>query len=153
MPLQFYTLYEQKISNLRPLLFVTFPQEFRKSKKFGHWTSGSGGKKTFKRSKQMKKNWRDKKLPRRFYTLYEQKFSNLWTLPLITFPQGFRISKKFGHWTSESGGKKTFKRSEQMKKICKKLFFAAAILHLLGAKVFKYETTSFHYFSPRIPNL
>ena len=51
-----YTLYKQKFSYLRPLLFVTFPQGFRKSKKFGHWTSGSGGKKTFKRSEQMKKN-------------------------------------------------------------------------------------------------
>ena len=28
----------------------------------------------------------------------------------ITFPQGFRISKNIGHSTSESGGKKTFKR-------------------------------------------
>ena len=35
--------------NLRPLLSITFPQGFQKSKKFGHWTSGSGGKKTFKR--------------------------------------------------------------------------------------------------------
>ena len=28
----------------------------------------------------------------------------------ITFPQGFRISKKFGHPTLGSGAKKTFKR-------------------------------------------
>ena len=42
---QFYTLYEQKFSNMRPLLSITFPQGFRKSKKFGHWTLGSGGKK------------------------------------------------------------------------------------------------------------
>ena len=34
----------------------------------------------------------------------------------ITFPQGFQKSKKLGHWTLASGGKKTFKRSEQMKK-------------------------------------
>ena len=47
---------------------------------------------------------------RRFYTLYEQKFSNLRPLLSITFPQGFRISKIFGHPTSGSGGKKTFKR-------------------------------------------
>ena len=50
---------------------------------------------------------------RRFNTLYEQKFSNLRPLLPITFPQGFRISKKFGHWTSGSGGKKTGKRSEK----------------------------------------
>ena len=43
---RFYTLYELKYSNLRPLLSITFPQGFRKSKKFGHLTSGSGGKKT-----------------------------------------------------------------------------------------------------------
>ena len=47
---QFYTLYEQKFSNLRTFLSITFPQGFRKSKKFGHWTSGSGGKKTINRS-------------------------------------------------------------------------------------------------------
>ena len=34
-----------KTLNLRPLLSITFPQGFRKSKKFGHWTLGSGGKK------------------------------------------------------------------------------------------------------------
>ena len=51
--------------------------------------------------------------PRRFDTLYEQKFSNLRPLLSITFPQGFRISKKLGHWTSGSGGKKTGKQSEQ----------------------------------------
>ena len=31
-----------------------------------------------------------------------------------TFPQGFRISKKFGHWTLGSGGKKTVKGSEKV---------------------------------------
>ena len=43
-PRRFYTLYEQKLLNLRPLLSITVPQGFRKSKKFGHWTLGSGGK-------------------------------------------------------------------------------------------------------------
>ena len=42
---RFYTLYKQKFANLRPLLSITFLQEFRKSKHFGHWTSGSKGKK------------------------------------------------------------------------------------------------------------
>ena len=49
---QFYTLFEQKFSNLRPLLSITFPQGFQKSKKFGHWTLGSGGKKTVKQSEK-----------------------------------------------------------------------------------------------------
>ena len=35
---------------------ITFPKGFLKSKKFGCWTLGSGGKKTFKGSKPMKKN-------------------------------------------------------------------------------------------------
>ena len=43
---RFYTIYEQKFSNLRPFLVITFPQGFQKSKKFGHWTLGSGGKNT-----------------------------------------------------------------------------------------------------------
>ena len=32
---------------------------------------------------------------RQFYTLYEQKYSNLRPLPSISFPQGFGKSKKF----------------------------------------------------------
>ena len=43
-PRRIYTLYEQKLSNLRQLLFITFPQGFRKSKQFGHWPLESGGK-------------------------------------------------------------------------------------------------------------
>ena len=34
---------------MRPLLSTSFPQGFRISKNIGHPTSGSGGKKTFKR--------------------------------------------------------------------------------------------------------
>ena len=67
---RFYTLYEQKCSNVRPLLSITFPQWFRKSKKFGHWTSGSGGKKMFKRNEEIIKNGKKLFPPRRFYTLY-----------------------------------------------------------------------------------
>ena len=33
---------------MRPYLFITFPQGFQASKTFGHLTSGSGGKNTFK---------------------------------------------------------------------------------------------------------
>ena len=112
---RFDTLYKQKLSNLRPLLSMTFPQEFRKSNKIGHFTLGSGGKKMFKRSEQMKKRKNCIKLflPRRFYTLYEQKFSNLRPILSITFPQGFRKFKMFGHLTLGSGGKKTVKGSEE----------------------------------------
>ena len=41
--------FQTKSSNLRPLLSITFPQGFRISKNIGHPTSGSAGKKTFKR--------------------------------------------------------------------------------------------------------
>ena len=54
-----------------------------------------------------------------------------------------------GLW--EVGAKKTLKRKEQQKKKIHEFFLlAATILHPLWANVFfKYETTSFHYFSPR----
>ena len=83
----FTTLMSKSFQILRPILSITFPQGSRKSKKFGHWTSGSGGKKTFKWSEQMK-NIRKKLffLPQRFYTLYEQKISNRRPLLSITFP-------------------------------------------------------------------
>ena len=60
---------------------------------------------------------------RLFYTLLKEKFSNLRLLLSITFPQGFRKFKKFGQWALESGGKKTFKRSEPMKTKSVKNFF------------------------------
>ena len=92
---QFYTLYEQKFANLKLLLSITFPQGFRKTKKFGHLTSENGRKKTFKLSEQLefscKKNFFAQ---RQFYTLYEQKLLNLRALLSISFPQGFRKSKK-----------------------------------------------------------
>ena len=72
----FFTLYEQKVSNLRPLLSITFSQGIRKSKIFGHQTLESGDKKTFKWSEQIKNICKKKKMfsPRRFYTLYEYFF-------------------------------------------------------------------------------
>ena len=46
---RFKTIFKQKCSNMRHLLSTTFPQGFRISKNIGHPTSGSGGKKTYKR--------------------------------------------------------------------------------------------------------
>ena len=62
----------------------------------------------------MKKKIRNFFLLWQFYTLYEQKFSNLRPLFSITFPQGFRIFKKFGHCSLQSRGKTTVKRSEKV---------------------------------------
>ena len=49
----------------------------------------------------------------RYYTFYEQKFSNLTPLLTITFPQGFQ-KKNVGYWTSENGGKKIVNWSEKV---------------------------------------
>ena len=89
-----------------PLLFPK-DSENLKSLDIGLWEVGA------KRRLNGVNKWKKicKKLfsPRWFHTLYELKFSILWPLLSITFPQGFQKSKKFGHWTSRSGGKKTFK--------------------------------------------
>ena len=45
---QFLIIFVHTNLDIRPLLSITFPQGFQKSEKFGHWTSGSGSKKTFK---------------------------------------------------------------------------------------------------------
>ena len=64
----------------------------------------------------------------------------------ITFPQGFpKLKKKFGHLTVGSGGKKRLNGTSQDWTHKKKV-----ILHSFSVKVFKSETTSFHYFSPSI---
>ena len=111
LPRQFYTLHERNFSNLRTLLSITFPQGFRKTKWFRHWMSGSGGKKTGKRSEKH----RYQKI-----LLSKTKFAQ----KLIFFVCGnftpfistnlqiwaHWISKNFGHPNLGCGGKKTFKR-------------------------------------------
>ena len=82
---------------------------------------------------------------KQFCILYKQKFSNL-----RPFLQGFQKSKSLDIGLPEVGAKRHLNRVNKWKKICKKSFFAAAILNPWWAKVFKSETTSFHYFSPRI---
>ena len=56
----------------------------------------------------------------------------------------------------EVGAKRPLKKTENRrrpKKVKKKTFFCAAILDNFQTKMFISETTSFHYFSPRILNL
>ena len=99
---QFNTLYEQKFSNLTPLLPLHFPKDSENLKKFKYWTLESGGKKTFKQSEQTKKISKKNFLaPRRFYTLYGKKLANLRQLQYITFPKGFRRRRK--KWTFDFG--------------------------------------------------
>ena len=97
---------------------ITFPKEFRFfffQLDIGLWEVGAN-----RSLIQVIKWWKseEKKFPwpRRFYTIVEKKCSNLKPLLSISFSQGFRISKKIGHWTLGNGDKKTFKWSEQMKK-------------------------------------
>ena len=151
----FLTIFKQKWSYLRPLLFITFPQGFRISKNIRHPTSGSEGKKTVKRYLKSKKSERKKLFLRGdFRQYFIQKCSHLRPFLSITFLQGFRISKNIGHPISGSGGKRTVKRYlKSKKKVMKKTFFCAVILDSFQTKMFIFETTSFHYVSPRIPNL
>ena len=155
---QFQTTSKHKCSNVRPLLSITFPHGFRITKNIGHPTSGSGVKKTVKRYFKSEKKRRKKTFffARRFQTIFKQKCSYLRPLLSITFPQGFQISKIIGHPTLGSGGKKTVKKDPKPKKTKKseeKNFFCAAILDNFQTKMFNSETTSFHYFSPRISNI
>jgi hypothetical protein len=54
----------------------------------------------------------------------------------------------------EVGAKRPLNGTLKVKKVGeKKTFFCAAILDNFQTKMFISETTSFHYFSPRIPNL
>ena len=88
---------------------------------------------------------------RRFCTIYEQKFSNLRPFLFITFPQGFRKSKKFEHWTWGSGGKNTFNLSEQMReeKKCKINFFCRANFTPFMSNSFQIWDHFFPFLSPK----
>ena len=83
---------------------------------------------------------------RRFNTLYKQKFSNLRQFFPLLFPKDSENLKSLDIGPWEVGTKRRLTRAKKLKKI-RNFVFAAAILHPLWAKVFKAETTSFHYFS------
>ena len=74
---------------------------FWKSKKFGHWTLWSGGKKTMKQSeKTNKKTLKKKQILRWFYTLYGKSFQiGDHFFPLL-FPEDSKNLKSFyiGLW-------------------------------------------------------
>ena len=75
-----------------------------------------------------------------------QKLKNLWRYSKISdipFDQRSLIHR-------EAWFPPCFVRQNQPKKT---IFFCLAILDHFQTKMFKSETTSFHYFSPRIPNL
>ena len=88
------------------------------------------------------------------FTPFISKSFQIWDhfFPLL-FHKNSKNLKSLDIWLREVGAKKRLNGVNKWKKINKKTFFAAAISHPLWAKVFKCETTSFHYFSQRIPNL
>ena len=112
MPRRFCNLYEQKFSNLRPVLSITFPQEFRKSKKFGHWTLWIWGKKTFKRSEQMKKNCRSD------FTPFMGKSFQVWDhFYALLFPKDSENLKSLDIGLYELGAKRRLNGVNNWKKI------------------------------------
>ena len=73
--------------------------------------------------------------------------------PLL-FPKDSESLKILDIRLWEVGAKRPLNGTSKVKKVKKKiLFFCAAILDNFETKMFTSETTSFHYFSPRIPNL
>ena len=101
----FYTLYEKKLSNLRLLLFITFPQGFQKNLKFGHLTLGRGGGKPFKWSEPIKKSV--KQIFRRGdFTPFMTKSFPIWDhfFPLL-FPKDSENLKSFDTGVLEVGAK------------------------------------------------
>ena len=132
-----------KFYDLRPLLSITFPQEFWIYLiKIGHLVLGRGGKKTFKRGEQIT----NKKLffCRSNFTPLLRKNVPIWDqfFPLL-FPKDAEYLKCLDIWLWEVGAKRPLSRVNKWKKSVKKTFFDAAILHHLWTKKFTSETTKY----------
>ena len=104
---RFYTLYEQKYLNLRPLLSISFPQGFRKYKKFEHLTSESECKKTLNGLNK----WRKKSVKNFFrrgdFRPFLSKTVQIWDpfFPLL-FPKDSKSLKLLDIQLREKGAKK-----------------------------------------------
>ena len=72
---------------------------------------------------------------------------------LLLFPKDSESLKILDIRLREVGAKRPLNGISKVKKSEKKTFFGAAILDNFQTKMFISETTSFYYFSPRIPNL
>ena len=72
----------------------------------------------------------------------------------LLFPKDSESLKILDIQLWEVGEKRPLNVTSKVKKVReKKLFFCAAIFDNFQTKMFISETTSCHYFSPRIPNL
>ena len=101
---RFYTLYEQKCSNLSPLLSITFPQGFRKSKKFGHWTSEVRAKRCLNGLNKFKKK-SVKKCRHDDFTPFMSKNLQIWDFFPTLFPKDPEIPKSLDIGLQEVGAK------------------------------------------------
>ena len=108
MPRQFYTFVEHK--NFFPLLF---PKDSEYLKFLDIALREVGAKRPLNGVNKWRKFLKNFFRRGDFTPFFCKKSSNLRPLLSITFPQGFRISKNFGHWTLGCGSKKTVKHSEQ----------------------------------------
>ena len=125
-----------------------FPKDYKNPKSLDIGLQEVGVKRLFNGVNKLRKKSVKKVFQRQFYTLYEQKLTNLRPLLLLLFPQGFhKYKKKFGRWALGSEDKKTVKRSEKhhyQKKSSsvrqnfaqKQTFCCAVILHIFLIKVF-----------------
>ena len=126
---QFQTTSKQKISNLKPLLSITFPQGFRITRNIRHPTLGSGGKKTVKRYLKSEQNYPNQANKFLCYSVKKSRIRETKNFSIDADSRTDTILERLG------------------------FFLCLSILDHFQTKNFKSETTSFHYFSPRIANL
>ena len=115
LPRQFYNINEQKFSDLRPYLFITFPQGFWKLKNLNIKLQEVGPKRCLNRVDK----WRTKKSVKNFFRrgyLTPFKFSNL--RPIL-FPEDSKNLKGFHIGLWEVGANRPLKgvRNTNTKKI------------------------------------
>ena len=126
---------------------------------FGKW-----GTKTFTQGEQMKKTSINNFFHRGDFALFISKSFQIWDhFFLLLFPKDSENLKSLDIGLWEVGARRPLNRvrNTDTKKILlskakfaeKLTLFCAAIFHPLLKKVFKSETTSLFYFSPRIANL
>ena len=112
--------------------------------------SGSVVSTMFCKAKSAKKNffWRGdfRPLPNKNFQLLDHFFPFL-------FPKNSESLKILDIRLQEMGAKRLLNGTSKVRKKRAKNFFCTAILDNFQTKMFISETTSLHYFSPRIPNL
>ena len=116
MDCNFYTLYDQKFSNLRLIFSITFPKDSKNLKCLYIGPQEVAAKRLLNGVNKWKNPLKTFFAAAILHPLWAIVFKSDTTsfITFITFLQGLQISKLFGHWTVESGGKRTIKRSEKV---------------------------------------